>query len=82
MSGEERTQSPMTLTQQLNAIEKLETVLVERAHAILPKGAVNIVDFFILGATQRTLSQSTAFRAQLPFGNGPPAHANRCRHAD
>ncbi|MER8601227.1 hypothetical protein NKH09_25735 [Mesorhizobium sp. M1339] len=73
MSGEERAQTPMTLTQRLSAIEKLETELVEKAHAILPKGAVNVVDFFILGATQRTLSQSTAFRTLIKARNFPSA---------
>jgi len=63
----------MTLTQRLSAIEKLETELIEKAHAILPKGAVNIVDFFILGATQRTLSQSTAFRTLIKARNFPSA---------
>lgn len=53
------------MKQRLDAIDKLETELVEKAQAILPKGAINIVDFFILGATQRTLSQSTAFRTLI-----------------
>ncbi len=38
---------PPILKQRLGAIEKLETELVEKAQAILPKGAINIVDFFI-----------------------------------
>ncbi|MFA6034070.1 MAG: hypothetical protein WC889_14315 [Myxococcota bacterium] len=63
----------MTLEQRLAAIEKLEVELVEKAHAILPKGAVNIVDFFILGATQRTLSQSTAFRILIKARSFPSA---------
>lgn len=63
----------MTLEQRLAAIEKLERELVNKAHAILPKGAINIVDFFILGATQRTLSQSTAFRILIKARNFPSA---------
>ncbi|RUM96800.1 hypothetical protein EET67_16355 [Pseudaminobacter arsenicus] len=61
------------MQQRLGAIEKLEAELVEKAHAILPKGAINIVDFFILGATQRTLSQSTAFRTLIETRNFPSA---------
>jgi len=64
---------PPSLQQRLGAIEKLEAELVEKAHAILPKGAINIVDFFILGATQRTLSQSTAFRTLIAARNFPSA---------
>ncbi|TIP18448.1 hypothetical protein [Mesorhizobium sp.] len=56
---------PPTLTQRLAAIERLEAKLVEKAHTILPKGAVNIVDLFIIGVTQRTLSQSTAIRTLI-----------------
>ena len=62
-----------SLKQRLDAIDKLETELVEKAQAILPKGAINIVDFFILGATQRTLSQSTAFRTLIETRNFPSA---------
>lgn len=70
---ENRTDQPPSLQQRLGAIEKLEAELVEKAHAILPKGAINIVDFFILGATQRTLSQSTAFRTLIAARNFPSA---------
>ncbi|WP_374618605.1 hypothetical protein [Devosia sp.] len=70
---EKQTDQPPSLQQRLAAIEKLEAELVEKAHAILPKGAINIVDFFILGATQRTLSQSTAFRTLIAARNFPSA---------
>lgn len=70
---ENQTDQPPSLQQRLGAIEKLEAELVEKAHAILPKGAINIVDFFILGATQRTLSQSTAFRTLIAARNFPSA---------
>jgi hypothetical protein len=70
---EKQTDQPPSLQQRLGAIEKLEAELVEKAHAILPKGAINIVDFFILGATQRTLSQSTAFRTLIAARNFPSA---------
>lgn len=70
---EKQTDQPPSLKQRLGAIEKLEAELVEKAHAILPKGAINIVDFFILGATQRTLSQSTAFRTLIAARNFPSA---------
>jgi len=70
---EKQTDQPPSLQQRLGAIEKLEAELVEKAHAILPKGAINIVDFFILGATQRTLSQSTAFRTLIETRNFPSA---------
>ncbi len=70
---EKQTDQPPSLQQRLGAIEKLEAELVEKAHAILPKGAINIVDFFILGATQRTLSQSIAFRTLIAARNFPSA---------
>lgn len=70
---QKQTDQPPSLQQRLGAIEKLEAELVEKAHAILPKGAINIVDFFILGATQRTLSQSTAFRTLIAARNFPSA---------
>lgn len=70
---ENQIDQPPSLQQRLGAIEKLEAELVEKAHAILPKGAINIVDFFILGATQRTLSQSTAFRTLIAARNFPSA---------
>lgn len=64
---------PPSLKQRLGALDQLETELVEKAQAILPKGAINIVDFFILGATQRTLSQSTAIRTLIEARNFPSA---------
>ncbi|MEJ6784897.1 hypothetical protein [Aminobacter sp. Piv2-1] len=70
---QKQTDQPPSLQQRLGAIEKLEAELVEKAHAILPKGAIDIVDFFILGATQRTLSQSTAFRTLIAARNFPSA---------
>ncbi|WP_421423737.1 hypothetical protein [Agrobacterium rosae] len=73
MTGEYRPHAPMTLSQRLTAIEKLETALVEKAHAILPTGAVNIVDFLVLCATQRKISQSTAFRTLIESRNFPSA---------
>lgn len=62
-----------TLKHRLVDIEKLEKELVAKAHEILPDGAVNIVDFFILGATQRTLSQSRGFRTLIETRNFPSA---------
>ncbi|MER9426027.1 hypothetical protein NKI88_26815 [Mesorhizobium sp. M0317] len=73
MTEQDSTPQPGTLTHRLGAISKLETELVDKAHAILPKGAVNIVDFFILGATQRTLSQSRGFRTLIETRNFPSA---------
>ncbi|MBZ9905287.1 hypothetical protein LB557_04575 [Mesorhizobium sp. BR115XR7A] len=73
MTERDSTPQPGTLTHRLGAISKLETELVDKAHAILPKGAVNIVDFFILGATQRTLSQSRGFRTLIETRNFPSA---------
>jgi hypothetical protein len=70
---EDQTDQPPSLQHRLGAIEKLEAELVGKAHAVLPKGAINIVDFFILGATQRTLSQSTAFRTLIAARNFPSA---------
>lgn len=64
----------MTLKQRLHAISKLETELVTKAQSIMPPGgALNVVDFFLLGATQRTLSQSTAFRTLIEARNFPSA---------
>lgn len=64
----------MTLKDRLDAIRKLEAELVTRAQkAMPPGGAVNVVDFFLLGATQRTLSQSTAFRTLIEARNFPSA---------
>ncbi|UPK26557.1 hypothetical protein [Bradyrhizobium sp. 195] len=64
---------PRTLKHRLDGIEKLEQELVAKAHEMLPDGAVNIVDFFILGATQRTLSQSRGFRTLIETKNFPSA---------
>ena len=74
MSDDNPSPVPMTLKQRLNAIEKLDAELVMKAQAIMPVGgAVNVIDFFILGATQRTLSQSTAFRTLIDARNFPSA---------
>lgn len=62
-----------TLKDRLDAIEQLEKELPVKAQAILPDGAVSLVDFFILGATQRTLSQSRGFRTLIESKNFPSA---------
>lgn len=64
---------PKTLKDRLDAIEQLEKELPVKAQAILPDGAVSLVDFFILGATQRTLSQSRGFRTLIESKNFPSA---------
>ncbi|NEJ01298.1 hypothetical protein [Rhizobium ruizarguesonis] len=73
MTEEESPSAPRTLEQRLNDIVRLEQELVTKAHEMLPNGAVNIVDFFILGATQRTLSQSRGFRTLIESKNFPSA---------
>lgn len=73
MMQENSAPMPRTLKHRLDCIEKLEQELVAKAHEMLPDGAVNIVDFFILGATQRTLSQSRGFRTLIETKNFPSA---------
>jgi hypothetical protein len=74
MSDESTQPTPLTLKRRLKAIEALEAELVMKAQATMPAGgAVNVIDFFILGATQRTLSQSTAFRTLIETRNFPSA---------
>ncbi|MEY9181154.1 hypothetical protein [Bradyrhizobium sp. USDA 313] len=62
-----------TLKHRLESIAELEQELVAKAHEMLPNGAVNIVDLFILGSTQRTLSQSRGFRTLIETKNFPSA---------
>lgn len=73
MRDESSPQAQRSLKDRLDHIERLEQELVAKAHEMLPDGAVNIVDFFILGATQRTLSQSRGFRTLIESRNFPPA---------
>jgi hypothetical protein len=64
---------PKTLKDRLDDIEQLEKELPVKAQAILPDGTVSLIDFFILGATQRTLSQSRGFRTLIESRNFPSA---------
>jgi hypothetical protein len=62
---------PKTLKDRLDDIEQLEKELPVPAQAFLPDRAVSLVDFFILGATQRTLLQSRGFRTLIESRNLP-----------
>lgn len=73
MTHKDGTHAQRSMKDRLGDIERLEQELVVKAHEMLPDGAVNIVDFFILGATQRTLSQSRGFRTLIESRNFPSA---------
>ena len=59
-----------SLTERLKAIESLENELLHKSQLIIPPGApFSSIDFFLIGAMKRTVSQSRGFRILVESWN-------------
>ncbi|PXW66436.1 hypothetical protein C7964_10978 [Loktanella sp. PT4BL] len=62
------------LSARLSKLVKLEKELTRKAaHIIQPNAPMYIVDWFVMGAAQRTLAQSRGFRSMIETSNFPSA---------
>ncbi|UCI21083.1 hypothetical protein FJ970_09075 [Mesorhizobium sp. B2-1-8] len=62
-----------TLKEWLGIIEKLEREFVKKANSHFTPGSMYLTHMFLLGAGQRTLSQSRGFRQMIKARNFPSA---------
>lgn len=64
----------MTLKSRLDKIERLERELISKSAQVLKSGAsMFLIDLYLIGAVNRTLSQSKGFRAMIEGRNFPCA---------
>lgn len=60
----------VSLGKRLAALELLEAEMIRKAQAMVPaKSSLTVIDYFLLGALKRTVSQSSAFRKLVESWN-------------